>query len=154
MRSVDDRGEIALASGPTARLFGLRLPDEAAERAMTLDALRQRIGETVLVASGPPDRWGRVPARIELGQPQRDWAQELVESGRAVVDAGTADHFCQPELLALEETARERRLGLWATQPAPARGASPWSRGACSASANGAAAPISTSAATMRAISR
>ena len=32
----------------------------------------------------------------------------------AITDAGLDEPFCQPELLALESTARERRLGLWA----------------------------------------
>jgi hypothetical protein len=43
-----------------------------------------------------------------------DWAHGLVEAGLALVDAGTEGVLCQPELLALEATARERHLGVWA----------------------------------------
>jgi hypothetical protein len=38
----------------------------------------------------------------------------LVEAGLALVDAGLDTVFCQPELLVLQATARERRLGVWA----------------------------------------
>ena len=43
-----------------------------------------------------------------------DWSHGLVEAGLAIVDARLDEAFCQPELLALEATARERRLGVWA----------------------------------------
>ncbi|WP_133239210.1 hypothetical protein [Microvirga sp. KLBC 81] len=43
-----------------------------------------------------------------------DLSHGLVETGLAIVDPGADSPFCQPELFALEETARERRLGLWA----------------------------------------
>jgi hypothetical protein len=42
-----------------------------------------------------------------------DLGQGLIEAGLALVDPAPAESFCQPELLALEETARERSLGLW-----------------------------------------
>jgi Staphylococcal nuclease homologue len=63
------------------------------------------------------DRWGRISASIALaGKPVRlDLAQSLVERGLAVADAGEADAVCAPELLAIESTAREQGLGVWAT---------------------------------------
>ena len=43
-----------------------------------------------------------------------NWSRALVEAGLAIVDPGANQVFCQPELLPLEATARERRLGVWA----------------------------------------
>ena len=62
------------------------------------------------------DRWDRASLRIrsQSAGSALNWAHGLIESGLAMVDAGMGGAFCQPELLAFEATARERRLGLWA----------------------------------------
>ncbi|WP_244510419.1 thermonuclease family protein [Microvirga guangxiensis] len=82
-----------------------------------MDWLKARIGQPLLVtAQGSRDRWGRMPLRAKLVQGSRtlDLSHGLVEAGLALVDASADSALCQPELLALEETARERHLGLWA----------------------------------------
>lgn len=115
--SLTPEGDLVLASGRLANLSGIRLPDGPPHRDRALAWLRARAGEPVLVQDGSTrDRWDRVPVRIRShgSGAALDWAHGLVEAGLAMVDAGPDGPFCQPELLALEETARERRLGLWA----------------------------------------
>lgn len=114
--AVSERGEIGLRSGRLVKLSGLR-PAAGNGGAAARAWLRSRIGQPVRVAAWPgEDRWGRTRARVALAEgPSRlDLAQGLVEAGLGVVDVGEAEVLCQPELLALEETARERGLGLWA----------------------------------------
>ncbi|MBJ6124179.1 thermonuclease family protein [Microvirga splendida] len=117
LQGLSPEGDLILASGPSARLSGIRLPDAPPHREQALSWLRARIGQPALV-QGPDrrDRWNRVAIRIRSSgeAPALDWAHGLVEAGLALVDAGPDGVFCQPELLALEATARERRLGVWA----------------------------------------
>lgn len=109
-------GDLLLSSGRTARLAGVRLPDEGPHREQALAWLQGRRGEPIAVQdTAGPDRWSRVSVRIrsEDRTTPLDWSHGLVESGLAITDAAHGP-FCQPELLALEATARERRLGVWA----------------------------------------
>jgi len=109
--------DLILMSGQLARLSGIRLPDTPPHREHALSWLRARINQPAHV-QGPDrrDRWDRTPVRIQSSgkPPVLDWAHGLVEAGLALVDAGLDVAFCQPELFALEATARERRLGVWA----------------------------------------
>ena len=118
IEAVSPEGAIKLASGRLAKLEGIRLP-EGEHRDQAHAALRLYAGRTVTVAAkhSGADRWGRISASIALaGKPVRlDLAQSLVERGLAVADAGQADAVCTPELLAIESTAREQGLGVWAT---------------------------------------
>jgi len=117
IETVTEDGEPVLRSSGPVRLMGLRLPDEAPSRTAALTWLRGRQGREVLVQGAPArDRWGRLPARLVLaGQAERlDVAHGLVESGLALVDTASGEGACTPETLALEATARDRGLGLWA----------------------------------------
>lgn len=117
LREITPEGDLVLASGRLAKLAGIRLPEEPPHREGALSWLRARSGFPVLVQGGEGrDRWDRVSARIRLAgdSPALDLGHGLVEAGLALADPGLADALCQPELLALEETAREQRLGLWA----------------------------------------
>lgn len=110
-------GDLILASGGLAKLSAIRIPDKSPYRDDAQAWLRARIGRSLLVEDrSERDRWGRLPVRIRMAGDTEalDLAQGLVETGLALVDPGIADAFCQPELLALEETARKRNLGLWA----------------------------------------
>ncbi|MGO4523362.1 thermonuclease family protein [Microvirga sp. 2MCAF35] len=117
LQGLSPEGDLVLVSLGPARLAGIRIPDAPPYRDQALGWLRERAGEPTLVqATGHSDRWGRKSVRIRSGGtvPPLDWSHGLVEAGLAITDASLDDTFCQPELLALEATARERRLGLWA----------------------------------------
>jgi endonuclease YncB( thermonuclease family) len=113
IEAVDPDGTI-LVAGRRLRLEGVRLVPEVAAAAR--DLLVRHLGAEVnLTLAAAPDRWGRHAARVIRGGPEPlDLAHGLLEEGLALVDPGPLDILCRPELLALEETARARRLGLWA----------------------------------------
>ncbi len=116
LQGLDAQGDLVLASGGLARLSGIRLPDNPPHREKAQAWLRAKAGQEVIVeGSGARDRWDRVSVRIRpVGDsPSPDLARGLVEAGLALVDPGHEGALCQPELLALEETSRERSLGLW-----------------------------------------
>ncbi|MCG7393638.1 thermonuclease family protein [Microvirga sp. ACRRW] len=115
LEGISPEGDLILASERLARLSGIRFPDT--HRQQALDWLRAKVGQPLLVTvQGSRDRWDRMPlrARMQQGSLSLDLGHGLVEAGLALVDAGADPVFCHPELLALEETARERHLGLWA----------------------------------------
>jgi hypothetical protein len=117
LQGLTSEGDLVLASSGLAKLSGIRLPDAPPYREKALDWLRARMDEpSVVQVAGSADRWNRKSVRIRsLDKPAPlHWSHGLVEAGLAIVDAGLDEAFCQPELLALEATARERRLGLWA----------------------------------------
>ncbi|MBM1173147.1 thermonuclease family protein [Microvirga arabica] len=119
LQGLSPEGDLVLASGQQARLSGIRLPDASPHRENALSWLGARIGQSALIqGSDSRDRWNRVSVRIRSAgeAPALDWAHGLVEAGLALVDAGLDGVFCQPEFLALEATARERRLGVWADE--------------------------------------
>jgi hypothetical protein len=133
LQGLTPEGDLILGSGRLAKLAGLRLPAEPPHRDQALAWLGARIGQPILVqGSTRTDRWNRISVRIRSAGEDHalDWAHGLVETGLALVDAGSDEAFCQPELLAFEATARERHLGVWvedrykpldAHQPEPLR---------------------------------
>jgi hypothetical protein len=98
-------------------LTGIKLPDAPPYRQQAFNRLRElAINSALAVPLGNRDRWGRRPVRIFVTSKSAslDLSSDLVEKGLAIVDPGADPVLCQPELLAIEETAREGRLGLWA----------------------------------------
>jgi hypothetical protein len=117
LQGLTPDGDLVLASEGLAKLAGLRFPDDPPHREQALAWLRARMDRPLVIqGSESRDRWNRRLVRIRQsdGPTPLDLAHGLVEAGLALVDPGADDAFCQPELLALEETARERSLGLWA----------------------------------------
>lgn len=116
IESLNAHGDLLLSSGRVAKLAEVRLPESSPFREAALSWLRERVGAQVLVhGGGSRDRWDRVSVRIRQAgaSPHPDLGHGLVAEGLAVVDPGSGP-FCQPELLAAEEEARVRRLGVWA----------------------------------------
>jgi hypothetical protein len=114
---VTSEADLVLGSGGVARLMGLRFPPAPPFRDEALAQLQALVGQPLLVSGGAErDRWGRLPiqARVIDEMGGVDLAEKLIEAGLALVAPNEAESFCQPELLALEENARERKLGLWA----------------------------------------
>lgn len=117
LKSINDDGDIVLETGQRAKLSGLRLPKTAPYLLQAVDFLRIHSNKPVAIERlGEMDRWGRLPIRIRHSGEKTsfDFSHALIEAGLALADPGADPVFCQPELLALEETAREQRLGLWA----------------------------------------
>jgi len=117
LQNLSQDGDLILASGRVAKLAGIHLPNETPYREQALAWLHARRSEPVLVqAVAGPDRWNRISVRIRSSNrsPSLVWSHGLVEAGLAITDADPHEPFCEPELLALEATARERHLGLWA----------------------------------------
>jgi endonuclease YncB( thermonuclease family) len=121
LRDVGAGGDLALESGVTIRLVGIRLPQDGPLRESALAWLREQAGRKVRVeeASGP-DRWGRVPARLmtdegpDEGSADPGLGEALVGQGLALVDPAATETMCGPDLLPIEARARERGLGVWA----------------------------------------
>lgn len=112
-------GEILLGSGTRIRLADLRLAEpERGETGRRLRSWLDTLGGLAVTVrrAGPPDRWNRVPAALDLAEGRGatlDIAEFLVAEGWAAVDAGERDRLCRPALLAAEAQARARRIGLW-----------------------------------------
>jgi hypothetical protein len=115
--SVDQRGEIGLASGRLAKLSGIRFPEEGHDRDRAVSWLKEAAGREVeaqALGTGA-DRWGRFAAHLVLREEAgpTDLARSLVAAGLALVDAGEANALCRTDLLPVEVRAREGGLGLW-----------------------------------------
>lgn len=118
-QGLSPQGDIILLSGRAVSLSGIRLPEESPTRDQALARLTRYAGRPVLIrVVAERDRWDRVTAELVVSDeaPPLDLARDLVVAGLAVVDAGTAETLCQPELLRLEEQARTRSLGVWAQE--------------------------------------
>jgi hypothetical protein len=61
---------------------------------------------------GPPDRWGRVPARLFVAGESESLDETLAAAGLAMATAATAP--CAEKVRAAEAEARAARVGLWA----------------------------------------
>ncbi|MCJ2060764.1 thermonuclease family protein [Methylobacterium sp. J-048] len=111
---IGPRGEIRLASGARAVLDSLRWPDAPEVAGAARAWLEARRGASlILVPRGPPDRWGREQADIQVADSDIDLAGGLIGAGLAFADADERDSLCRPALRAVEDAARAKRLGLW-----------------------------------------
>jgi len=134
--AVPDAATLMLDSGLEVRLAALepprraqgRLADEPLyeEARATLEALALGRLARLEIPEGQPerDRWGRAPARVVLSEGGPDGGgrdggdvavnREMVARGLARVRPEYESDAEARALLALEATAREARLGLWA----------------------------------------
>jgi Staphylococcal nuclease homologue len=115
LAEVAPDGSLSLATAGLARLSGIRLADDGPHRATAIAWLVGRVGQDLTTrAAGPRDRWGRIPVRLAAPSDREDLAAALVAAGLAMVDPTHPEGLCDPQLLATEQSARERGLGLWA----------------------------------------
>ncbi|ADZ68828.1 Nuclease (SNase-like) [Polymorphum gilvum SL003B-26A1] len=103
-------GAVLLADGRRLRLAEIRLADEVG---MAVE------GRALIVVTGAQDRWGQLPAHVLAQGPHGAvWLQaDLLERGLAVVDPETGGLSCLQPLLAAEDAARHRDVGLWRVAP-------------------------------------
>jgi hypothetical protein len=128
---VDDDFDLLLDDGRRVVLAGLEFPaqneKDAAQRAKALARLSSLVtGEQIFLAelSSAPDRWGRRPASAFASDSARPEAP-LISLAAAMLKEGFARFRPDPAAVdcakfyqAAEAPARERRLGVWATEPA------------------------------------
>ncbi|TDR87064.1 thermonuclease family protein [Enterovirga rhinocerotis] len=109
---------IVLEEGEVLRLADIRPADETATARRLAPLRGARVSGT---KAGTEDRWGRRAARLVLTEGGTDLAQSLVAEGLAIVDPGEQDGLCRRGLLAVEDDARRRRVGMWESEiPLPA----------------------------------
>ena len=117
--SVGDRGEVALADKRVARFAGLDAPAQGALAAAVREFIASHtLGrEAALVVFAPaPDRWGRTLADLSAPQGAGEpvsLADALLAAGLARVRPEFETRACEPARLALEATARAKKLGVW-----------------------------------------
>lgn len=124
---VIDGDTVRLAGGMQVRLVGIQAPKlplgrpifepwplgDEAKSALSGLLLNQRI--TLYHGGQTPDRHGRALAHVFLGDDDQGlWIQgEMVRFGWARTYSFRDNLACVRELLALEETARQARRGIW-----------------------------------------
>ncbi len=122
--AVGMHGELVLEDGRLLKLAGLALDfgddDHAAARDTALRELA--VGRRILVASAAPegDRYGRLVGVARIEGEAQTLQHALIELGLAVLRPDAAHAGCLEGLAAAERSAREARLGLWASLPVKA----------------------------------
>jgi len=104
---VRDGTTVELADGRQLVLLGITAPPASATALAGL-VLQQDVQVATI---GPPDRYGRQPARLQLPD-QRDVAHEMLAQGAAQIFPPTL-RGSSPTLWAAESTARIAGRGLW-----------------------------------------
>ena len=113
VEAVTREGDLVLKAAGPVGLQGVRMPEEEPLR----EAVRARHAalaglDVRRAGEGPADRWGRRAVRLQAED--RDVAAALIAEGLALVDPRSGEPGCVVALLALEDAARKRGLGLWA----------------------------------------
>jgi micrococcal nuclease len=120
---VDDNGILILRDGRLVKPEGLLLP--SAERTAASKSLHREsltgirslvVGRRVSLHLGEPriDRYRRLRAQIVVDS--QLWLQrEMLRGGWARVFISPDRHECSHELYAAEDEARQKRMGLWAS---------------------------------------
>jgi nuclease-like protein len=110
VRASTDEG-ITLEDGRVVTLAGVRVaaPSDA-ELTAGIEIVLKRAG------AGETDRYGRLVAQVFISEDGTErWFQaDLVGAGLAQVSARVGNAACARALFALEQSAREAKLGLWA----------------------------------------
>ena len=121
---VDERLDIELSDGRVVRLGGLDAPNGDHGAPEILSSARAFLSERLLgrdvdliELAGGTDRWGRTIADLVVadsrGGSAGSTAAALLRAGYARVRPEFETRGCAAERLAMEEEAREGRLGIW-----------------------------------------
>ncbi|MEZ5648105.1 MAG: thermonuclease family protein [Alphaproteobacteria bacterium] len=118
LKTIATAQTLLLADGKTVWLAGLDIPEGREQSVMV--ALDSLMGRSVLYMIDPEagskvryDRWGRMVAQVLLAD--GTWIQgRLVVEGLARVNGDRDHRTLIPQLLRLEEEARQAHRGLWA----------------------------------------
>jgi hypothetical protein len=125
---LTEHGDLMLSDGSLGRLSGIRLlqpepggPDPQATRLDDIIRPWREQGRVMMsgdpgAASAPkPDRWGRIPVQLVLGDGSLDGvlAYGLVRTGFAMAWAPELPPECRMSFLRAEDAARRARSGRW-----------------------------------------
>ena len=116
---VSERGEVVLADKRVARFAGLDVPARGALGASARDFIASHtLGHeaALVVFSTAPDRWDRTLADLsglQDGGAPISLADALLAAGFARVRPEFETRACEPARLALEASARAKKLGVW-----------------------------------------
>jgi endonuclease YncB( thermonuclease family) len=108
---IIDGRTFRLADGREVRLSGI---EAGAGSAQALTALLAARDVTLRGDSDTPDRYGRQPAFVFVGDQVTSVQRELLARGMALASATVSDKGCAAELGAAETEARRARRGVWA----------------------------------------
>ena len=111
---VSALGDLRLASDSRVHLADIILPESQVWHEKAIARLKDLISIAVMAETGASaDRWGRYRAKVVTAKTGNDLAEELLRNGLALVDAGESSQLCNPSLLAVEQTARTAKIGIW-----------------------------------------
>ncbi|RRJ83148.1 thermonuclease family protein [Aestuariirhabdus litorea] len=130
---VFDGDTLLLRDGRRVRLVGVNTPElgrdgrsdgVGARAAKAFVEQRLRGGEPLLIepAEQPRDRYGRLLARVYLGQERRSLSELLLEQGLGVLVVVPPNERGWGCLAQAEARARARRLGVWRSLPSSLSG--------------------------------
>lgn len=117
---LGEGGALILEDGQKVILSSVALPAAESSYGERARAVLEKLvlgNDIALAHAGRPDRYGRLPAHVYVGQgDERVWVQErLISRGLARVQSFKDSRVCAGVLLARENAARKARLGLWAS---------------------------------------
>jgi endonuclease YncB( thermonuclease family) len=108
---VVDARSLRLDDGREVRLSGIE-PTGTTRQALTMMLLGRDV--RLRGADDTPDRYGRQPALVFVGESQTPVQALLLSQGDAIVSAEISDKDCAAALFAAEAEARRGKKGSWA----------------------------------------
>ena len=124
--AVIDSRSFRLEDGREVRLAGIEpVVAEKASRTSALAAIVAGREVTLRGEDDTPDRYGRQPAFVFLGDSEMSVQGLLLAQGDALVSATVTDKNCAMVLIAAETAARDAKRGTWADPAAIKNAESP-----------------------------
>jgi endonuclease YncB( thermonuclease family) len=108
--AIVDARSVRLDDGREVRLTGIE-PTETTKQALTTTLLGRDV--SLRGSDDTPDRYGRQPALIFVGENETSVQALLLSQGDAIFSGEIADKDCAAALLAAEAEARRAKKGNW-----------------------------------------